>query len=317
MCVNFDPKTELLIIPVWIRFPGLKLHLFNHEILFSLAAAYDKPLKMDSATYTLSRPSKACIIIERDIAQPFCNEIWIGSQHQGYWQPVEIERHSSYCTHYSMFGHQTTSFYKLKPQLKNSHNSPHTTSPENNKPIEHQDFPSTIDNVVDLIVNPPLSTATSNLDTLGNEELHTCTDVIPQQLNTYDGTNLAVDCNELNDNVATMELVETALPVDPNIPNNITHIQGVSIPSSSTTYTTIVGAPPVTVDTSTTLSNVDKTLDNEWQVQKHSTKKAKRNNELSSLNASNIIQEGIYHSDGEQLVNPTRSSRRASSRHHV
>ncbi|XP_020599640.1 uncharacterized protein LOC110039038 [Phalaenopsis equestris] len=116
--VDFDAKAELLIIPVWLRLSGLKVHLFNHEILFSIAAMFDKPLKLDAPTFNLSRPSMARILIECDLTLPPPEEVWIGSAHNGYWQQVQLEQHPRYCGHCRMFGHDSVQCFHLYPELQ-------------------------------------------------------------------------------------------------------------------------------------------------------------------------------------------------------
>lgn len=53
----FNIKEESPIAPVWISFPNIKLHLMTHEILFSIAAVFGRPLQVDQATTTKTRPS--------------------------------------------------------------------------------------------------------------------------------------------------------------------------------------------------------------------------------------------------------------------
>ncbi|XP_020593230.1 uncharacterized protein LOC110033549 [Phalaenopsis equestris] len=222
--INFDPKAELPIISAWIRFPGLKLHLFNHEILFSLTAAYGKPLKMDHATFTLSRSSEAHILVERDITQTFCKKNWIDLQHQGYWQPVEIEKHSSYCTNCSMFGHQTTSCFHLNPQLKNSHNARQTSNPVNNIIFDSHDAPPGAENGNELVGNLDTN-ATSNLQHFVTRTINNCFEALFQRLNINDGhqeADILHLCNDatpkhmqINDNE---ELAENSNNHNANVP---------------------------------------------------------------------------------------------------
>ncbi|XP_020591913.1 uncharacterized protein LOC110032584 [Phalaenopsis equestris] len=117
--VDFDAKVELPIISVWLRLLCLKVHLFNHEILFSIAAMFGKPLKLYAPTFNLSGPSMARILIERDVTLPPPEEVWIGSAHNSYWQQVHLEQHPRYCGHCRMFGHDSVQCFHLHLELRN------------------------------------------------------------------------------------------------------------------------------------------------------------------------------------------------------
>lgn len=83
---DFDYRNEPPIALVWIKIPGLKLHLFNKQILYTIASFFGKPLKLDLPTFNLTRPPVARILVEMDITANHSNEVWIGTQANGYWQ---------------------------------------------------------------------------------------------------------------------------------------------------------------------------------------------------------------------------------------
>ncbi|XP_020597793.1 uncharacterized protein LOC110037478 [Phalaenopsis equestris] len=119
----FDPSKELPVVPIRFKLPGLKLHFFNHNVLFNIRQALGKPLKLDVPTYNLSRPSVAKILVERDITLPIVEEIWLGTEHNGYWQRIVAEQKPYYFFHCSMFGHTDNRCYKRhqpSPSQKNS-----------------------------------------------------------------------------------------------------------------------------------------------------------------------------------------------------
>ncbi|XP_020585184.1 uncharacterized protein LOC110027901 [Phalaenopsis equestris] len=90
---EFDPSKELPVVPIWFKLPGLKLHFFNHKVLFNIGQALGKPLKLYVPTYNLSRPSVARILVERDITLPTVEEI-------------------------CLFGHTDNKCYKSHPHLR-------------------------------------------------------------------------------------------------------------------------------------------------------------------------------------------------------
>ncbi|KAK4723627.1 hypothetical protein R3W88_026406 [Solanum pinnatisectum] len=55
----FDPKKETSRAIAWISFPALPPNFFIKEVVFSLAAAAEKPLQVDLATKNQTRPSCA------------------------------------------------------------------------------------------------------------------------------------------------------------------------------------------------------------------------------------------------------------------
>ncbi|XP_020595915.1 uncharacterized protein LOC110035921 [Phalaenopsis equestris] len=115
---DFDPNKELPIVPIWFKLPGIKLHFFNHKVLFNIGKALGRPLKLDGPTFNLSRPSVARILVERNITLPAVEEIWLGTEHNGYWQKIIAEQRPYYCHHCNMFGHTDEKCFRLHPALK-------------------------------------------------------------------------------------------------------------------------------------------------------------------------------------------------------
>ncbi|KAI5677171.1 hypothetical protein M9H77_08121 [Catharanthus roseus] len=96
---KFHVSAEPSIIPSWIIFENLPVHLFQKATLFSLASAIGKPLKLDEPTANLTRPSIATVCIELDLLKPHVYRIWIGaSPGKGFWQLVGYEDVLSYCS---------------------------------------------------------------------------------------------------------------------------------------------------------------------------------------------------------------------------
>ncbi|XP_020598565.1 uncharacterized protein LOC110038136 [Phalaenopsis equestris] len=120
---DFDTGKELPIVPIWLKLSGLKLHFFNHKVLFNIREALGKPLKLDVPTFNLSRPSVARILVERDLTLPTVDEIWLGTEHNGYWQKIIAEQKPYYCFHCFMFGHTDNKCFKLHPRLRIDHHA--------------------------------------------------------------------------------------------------------------------------------------------------------------------------------------------------
>ncbi|KAI0524767.1 hypothetical protein KFK09_004152 [Dendrobium nobile] len=115
---DFDVREESPIAPVWIAFPNLRLHFFNSHILFGLASVFGRPLQTDQATASLSRPSVARVLVELDVTKKHPQEIWLGSEMNGYFQKVEIENLPVFCLHCKMHGHAIKECFRLHPNLR-------------------------------------------------------------------------------------------------------------------------------------------------------------------------------------------------------
>ncbi|KAI0501240.1 hypothetical protein KFK09_016183 [Dendrobium nobile] len=115
---DFDVREESPIAPVWLAFPNLRHHFFNQQILFGLASIFGRPLQMDQATASISRPSVARVLVELDVSKKYPNEIWLGSEVKGYFQKVEIENLPIFCSFCKMHGHAASECFKKFPNLR-------------------------------------------------------------------------------------------------------------------------------------------------------------------------------------------------------
>ncbi|XP_028550134.1 uncharacterized protein LOC114579511 [Dendrobium catenatum] len=115
---DFDVHHESPIVPIWVSFPNLRMHFFNSQILFGLASILGRPLQTDQATGSVPRPSVARVLVEVDISKKYPNEIWLGSEVNGYFQNVEFENFPIFCSHCKMHGHSLIECIKLHPHLK-------------------------------------------------------------------------------------------------------------------------------------------------------------------------------------------------------
>ena len=83
---SFIVDAESPIVPVWVSLPNLPQHFFDNGLLFSIARLIGEPLKVDTTTVTLSRPSVARFYVEVNLLQDLPNKIWIGyGSRDGFW----------------------------------------------------------------------------------------------------------------------------------------------------------------------------------------------------------------------------------------
>ncbi|KAL0928179.1 hypothetical protein M5K25_000048 [Dendrobium thyrsiflorum] len=74
---SFDVEVESPIISIWVSFPHLRPHLFAPRILHGLGSMFGRPLKIDHATSTGSKPSVARVFVELDVSKQFPDKVWI------------------------------------------------------------------------------------------------------------------------------------------------------------------------------------------------------------------------------------------------
>ena len=97
---RFHVDRELPVAPVWIGFPRLPIHYFEHSTIFAIAGLVGYPLRIDSATATLRRPSIARVQVEVDLLDDHRDQVWISVEGEtGFWQKVEYDRIPDYCQH--------------------------------------------------------------------------------------------------------------------------------------------------------------------------------------------------------------------------
>ncbi|KAG6534067.1 hypothetical protein ZIOFF_007948 [Zingiber officinale] len=99
------------VVPVWIHFPDLPLHMFSKAMLFSGASIIGKPIKIDEATADCLRLSVARVCVEIDLLKPKIEDFWIGIGEEKRLQRVEFEKHPSNCVQCLHLGHSVEECY--------------------------------------------------------------------------------------------------------------------------------------------------------------------------------------------------------------
>lgn len=89
---EFHVDKESSVAPVWVTLPRLPIHFFNRTALHGIASLLGVPLRIDSATASLKRPSLARIQVSIDVLKERTDRVWIGiGESSGFWQKVEFE----------------------------------------------------------------------------------------------------------------------------------------------------------------------------------------------------------------------------------
>lgn len=101
---DFDPSVESPLTPIWIGLEGIPLHLFDPCSLYSIAnlGLVGRPLKTDSATSTVSRPSVATarVCVELDLSKELPQSVWLHLGQLSFLQPIHYEDLPQFCSIY-------------------------------------------------------------------------------------------------------------------------------------------------------------------------------------------------------------------------
>ena len=96
----------------------MPIPFFQQTQLFKLASTLGRPLKIDASTSDMRRPSVARVLVELNVASNPVRRIWIGDEHFGFWQAIEMEIWLSYCGFCSRFGHAEEQCFHKNPFLR-------------------------------------------------------------------------------------------------------------------------------------------------------------------------------------------------------
>ncbi|VFQ85169.1 unnamed protein product [Cuscuta campestris] len=102
---DYDAETESPLIPVWVGLEGLPIHLFDSAALYSIANLIGRPLRTDSATRNLTRPSVARVCVELDLSKEIPKAIWIHLGKLSSFQPIYYEDLPAFCSGCKQLGH--------------------------------------------------------------------------------------------------------------------------------------------------------------------------------------------------------------------
>ncbi|KAG6523062.1 hypothetical protein ZIOFF_012915 [Zingiber officinale] len=115
---HFSYEAESPVVPVWVQFPDLPVHMFNKNCVFSMARIVGCPIKIDEATADGSRLFMARACVEIDLLKPRVEQFLIGIGDEHRLQRVVYERTPEYCQYCRHLGHAEADCYVAgnKPQ---------------------------------------------------------------------------------------------------------------------------------------------------------------------------------------------------------
>ncbi|CAH9096128.1 unnamed protein product [Cuscuta europaea] len=102
---DFRPNVESPIVPIWFNFENLPIHPQDKRALFDIAGLVGRPLKLDVATTSLTKPYVAPIFTQVDLSKDMPRKIWIQCGSMGFSQAVGYENSPMYCIKCLYLGH--------------------------------------------------------------------------------------------------------------------------------------------------------------------------------------------------------------------
>ncbi|KAJ8767652.1 hypothetical protein K2173_018210 [Erythroxylum novogranatense] len=116
---HFHVDRESSLVPVWISLPRLPIHFFYKSALFAICSVVGCPLRIDSVTASLKRPSMARVQVEIDLLKDRPDKASIDVEgSNGFWQKLDYEKVPSYCQHCWHVGHSEDLYHVNNPELK-------------------------------------------------------------------------------------------------------------------------------------------------------------------------------------------------------
>ncbi|PKU86880.1 hypothetical protein MA16_Dca017308 [Dendrobium catenatum] len=210
-----DLSEESLIVPVWLSFPGLRLHLFSSRILFGLGSVFGRPIQTDNATASGSRPSVARVLVEIDVTKSFPDSVWLGLEKLWYVQKVIFEGMPNFCLFCKALGHKKLDCPKLV-----SKSSPVVNSAP-------QDIPLVPVSTKVPIISPGCEIAAKLCDVVLERDVLDCETLVHYQTAGVEGEILPdVDCRVFSPDACVLSDVNFALSPNavpffpPNLPSN-------------------------------------------------------------------------------------------------
>ena len=112
-------REGLQVVPVWVKFPNLKLHLWSQNMLSRIASLIGKPLFTDMMTAHRSILTYARVCVEISIDDELPEKVFL-QEPNGimFEQVVEYEWVPSFCKHCNVFGHLEAKCNNKKPSVK-------------------------------------------------------------------------------------------------------------------------------------------------------------------------------------------------------
>ncbi|CAI9102756.1 OLC1v1001076C1 [Oldenlandia corymbosa var. corymbosa] len=157
-----DPQ----VVPIWVSFFDLPIEYMHPEVIYSMATALGQPLKVDTPTLNMTRPSVARFCVEVDLTKELVKSVKIGKKGRKHEQFFTFEHVPFYCRKCCKIEHKESDCRMGKPSQKNPLESP---VPNVGK-IVTEKLTTTTTGSLNLITVAQASNPFSVLRNLGNDD---------------------------------------------------------------------------------------------------------------------------------------------------
>ncbi|CAI9099861.1 OLC1v1036743C1 [Oldenlandia corymbosa var. corymbosa] len=94
------------VVPIWVSLCDLPIEYMQPEVIFSMATTIGQPLKVDTPTLNMTRPSAARFCVEVDLMKELPKSVKIGKRGRKHEQIFTYELVPAYCPKCSKIGHK-------------------------------------------------------------------------------------------------------------------------------------------------------------------------------------------------------------------
>ncbi|CAI9106079.1 OLC1v1005137C1 [Oldenlandia corymbosa var. corymbosa] len=118
------------VVPIWVALYDLPIEFMHLEVIYSMATALGQPLKVDTQTLNMTRPSVARFCPEVDLTKVLPKSVKVGRKGRKHEQFFTFERIPSYCSKCCKIGHKDIDCRVGKP-MERMNNADKTEVPVN------------------------------------------------------------------------------------------------------------------------------------------------------------------------------------------
>lgn len=87
----------------WVQFPDLSMMFYDEDVLYAIAFAIGKPIKIDINMRLATRGRFARVCVEIDLTKPLVAKFWLN----GHWHRIKYEGLHVICFGCGCYGHRT------------------------------------------------------------------------------------------------------------------------------------------------------------------------------------------------------------------
>ncbi|CAI9108928.1 OLC1v1008636C1 [Oldenlandia corymbosa var. corymbosa] len=113
--LGFRFEEDPLVVPIWVSLFDLPVEYMYPEVIYSMATAIGKPLKIDKPTLNMTRPFGARFFVEVDLTKEFPKSVKIGKKGRKHEHVFTYEHVPFYCSKCCKIGHKEINCRVGKP----------------------------------------------------------------------------------------------------------------------------------------------------------------------------------------------------------